>query len=255
MILIGSNALQHWFPNLLRKQPEDIDYIVEKKHLNLPKTCQKTGKRIEYYENPIIWELYKNNSTKIISSNDLYTLKFSHIIGWDIKWKKNMFHLQRLQQMGCKLNINLFNELYQHWNEIHGKNKRSDLEMSAEEFFNNALPKTYSHDWLHTLINPYPTYNKILKDGAEVEVSEEKFNILTHQEKCDLVREEVYVMGWERYKSFDYREAYNKMLKKFIINHAPLYEAKFILQNYIELHKPEYNFIQLINEKIKKDEN
>jgi len=253
MILIGSNAMNYWFPS--KRESQDIDYVVEKIDHNFPKTCFKTGKRIEYYENPIIWDKYKDRVEKILSPHDLYTLKFSHVIGWDIKWEKNMFHLQKLHKLGCRLNNKMFDELYQHWNEVHGKNKRSDLEMSADEFFDNALKCEYSHDWLHTLIKPIPTYNKVLKDGAEVEVSEDKFNQLSFDEKCDLVREEVYIMSWERYKNVDYREAYNKMLKKFILNHAPLWEAKFILQNYIKLHRPEYNYFKLIEEKIKENAN
>ncbi len=44
--------------------------------------------------------------------------------------------------------------------------------------------------------------------------------------------------------------AYSRMLKKFIISHAPLWEAIWILENYPKLQKPRHNFIKILNEKI-----
>ena len=103
------------------------------------------------------------------------------------------------------------------------------------------------------MLNPTPIYTKILKDGAEVDVSEEKFNKLTFEEKCDLVREEVMVMAYERYKNVNYMSAYSKMLKKFIINHSPLWEGLFIIENFIILHKPLFNYFKTISDKINKN--
>ena len=122
--------------------------------------------------------------------------------------------------------------------------------MSSDEFFNNAITCKYDHDYLHTLLNPTPTYTKILKDGAEVDVCEEKFNNLSFEEKCDLVREEIEVMSWERYGNFNYRLAYSKMLKKFIINHSPIWEGIFIIENYVELQKPKRNHFEILNKQL-----
>ena len=242
-ILIGSRAIRHWFTDFNRGVGDncDYDYIVKK----IPNHTQSII-RHEYHLNPV----FKNYAHSIMSPNDLYTLKVSHAIGWDIKWEKTMWDINYLKNKGCKMNLELFKELYAYWNRVHGQNKRSDLEMSAEQFFDNALPKDYDHDFLHTLIKQVPTYTKVLKDGTEVEVSEEKFNKLSFEEKCDLVREEVMVMAFERFSKYDYRVAYSKMLKKFIINHAPIWEALFIVENYVSLHKAKFNFINLLNEKL-----
>ena len=236
MLLAGSSAIKYHFPDF-KRDPKDIDLIVNNKSLS-------SSKNTEYLYNPILGDL-----EGVASPDILYTLKISHVIGWDIKWEKHMFDIQFLKNKGCKLNIDLFYKLYKFWNEHHGVNKRSDLDMPASDFFNNAL-KT-PHDYYHTILNPSPIYLKILKDGAEVDVCEQKFKSLTKEDKYELVREEVMVMAFERYKEEDYRVAYSKMLKKFIINHSPIWEGLFIIENYTSLNKPLYNYREKINQKIK----
>jgi len=234
MILIGSSAIKHHYPDF-KRIPKDHDYAVS--------TKTKSTKSIEYLYNPII-----GDKEGIASPDLLYTLKISHVIGWDINWDKHMFDIQFLKNKGCKLDYDLFQKLYEFWNINNGFNNRSDLNMTSEEFFNNAL-KT-PHDYYHTLLNPYPIYQKILKDGAQVDVCQDKFNKLSFDEKCDLVREEVMVMAYERYKNYHYMKAYIMMLKKFIISHAPIWEAIFIIENFITLHKPKFNYIETINKKL-----
>lgn len=238
MILIGSKAIKHHFPDFPR-EPKDTDYIVKE----IPEHREPNT---EYLRNSVI----ESHHLDILDPDTLYTLKMSHVVGWDINWDKHMFDIQFLKKKGCVLNIDLFNELYSYWNTVHKPNKRSDLEMTAEDFFDNALKCEYDHDYIHTLLNSYPTFNKVLKDGAEVDVSEDKFNSLTFNEKCDLVKEEVYVMAWERFSDIDYRHAYSHMLKKFIINHAPLWESIFIAENYVTLHRPNFNYFKTIENEL-----
>ena len=56
------------------------------------------------------------------------------------------------------------------------------------------------------------------------------------------------VMAFERYRSMGYKHAYTRMLKKFILNHAPVWEALFIIENYIILHKPKFNYFKKIED-------
>jgi hypothetical protein len=242
MLLIGSQAIKHHFPDF-RREPKDLDYAV----LSETKTDRNGDKNIEYLHNPVIGHL-----TGVASIDVLYTLKISHVVGWNINWEKHMFDIQFLRNKGAKIDLDLFYKLYEHWKVVHGKNKRSDLQMSAEDFFNNALDSEHSHDWLHTIINPVPTYTKVLKDGAEVEVCSTKFENLSFDEKCALVEEEVMVMAAERYKGMGYQHRYSKMLKKFIISHAPIWESIFIVENYVRLCKPSFNYMKLINEDLSK---
>jgi len=43
------------------------------------------------------------------------------------------------------------------------------------------------------------------------------------------------------------------MLKKFIISHAPIWEMIFIVQHYEVFMHPRYNYIELINRKLKEN--
>jgi len=239
MILIGSSAIKSHYTDFHR-EPKDIDYAIKGTEI---KSDNTQSKRIEYLINPVLFDYVSPDET-VLSPNLLYTLKMSHLF-WDINWDKHMYDLQFLKKKGCQLNLPAFLDLYLYWNEYHGKNTRSDLKMSAEDFFDNALKCDYAHDDIHTLLQATPTYTKVLI--GEVEVGEDKFNDLSFDEKCDLVREEVMVMAWERYPKNDYRVAYSKMLKKFIISHAPIWEAIFIIENYITLHKPNINYFNIIN--------
>lgn len=242
--LIGSRALKSFFPEL-KREPFDYDFLVKSESNFIDKI---PGERIENHVIPPLYEFVDENG---MHADVLLTLKCSHIF-WDIKWDKHMFDIVFLFEKGAKVIKPLFYSLYSFWNEKHGENKRSDLQMDAKDFFNNAL-KTWDHDELHKLINPYPTYNKVLKDGAEVEVDENKFNALQYEEKLDLVREEVYVMAFERLNGRDYRVAYAWMLRKFIMHHAPLWEALFILENFKMLHKPSYNYVKKIQDELSGD--
>jgi hypothetical protein len=243
MILIGSKAIKHHFPDFPR-EPNDTDYVLfEYQNYGVIKTPG-----VEYLHNKIISDKYHQTDKKILEPNDLATLKASHLC-WNINWDKHMFDLQFLLKKGCDIDNALFFDLYAHWNTYHEKNKRSDLKMTKEDFFDNNINYDENqHDDLHKILNPVPVYTLTLKDGQEVELDEEKFNRLSREQKLDFVREEVMVMAYERYAELDYRVAYYKMLKKFIISHAPMFSLTFILKNFIELHKPKINYIKKIND-------
>lgn len=237
MILIGSTAIKKLYPDFPRN-PKDTDYAINERNT-------VSDKSIEYLYNPVLF----SENIKELNGNQLLTLKASHLF-WDINWDKHMFDCQFLIKKGHKIEQDLFYKLYGFWNEYHGSNKRSKLNMSSFDFFNNVVKCPYDHDWLHTLLKEYPTYKKILKDNEEVDVSEEKFNVLTFEEKKSLVVEEVMVMSFERKFHKDYRHSYSIMLKKFIISHAPIWEALWIIENYISLIKPEFDYFKLLNQKI-----
>jgi hypothetical protein len=255
-MIIGSTAIKYWFPGFPR-EPKDID-IVGDYELVIP-----TEKRVERLSNPILLEYYKGAS-RYLPPDLLYTLKISHVF-WDLEnssWSKHMWDIQWLKEKNCQFIPELFYKLYEYWNKVHGKNKRSNLDMAADEFFDNAITFPVEHDYLHELLVKHeyfeedePTYKKVLKDGADVDVSEEKFNLLTEKQKFNLVVEEVMIMALERYSELYYKAAFNKMLKKFIINHAPLWEAIWIIQNHKKLiTEIPFDFISYLKQKIEEND-
>lgn len=238
--------MRHWFPEFPR-EPKDVDIAVLDTYDMRRSAVLDLNNPIEYLENPVLLEWF-GEQEEYCPAEGLLTLKASHLF-WDIAWDKHLFDVQWLLGKGYTIDRELFHLLYNYWNEYHSWNRRSDLKMSATDFFNNAVDCPYSHDELHILLNPEPTYTKVLI--GEVEVGEDKFNRLPFEQKCNLVYEEVYVMATERWPEMDYRKAYSIMLKKFIISHAPLWEAIFIIENYRLLHKPTYNYMKVIKEGMK----
>ena len=97
MIMIGSTAIKHHFPDFPR-EPKDVDYAVD--YID---ESRKSTKLCEYHLNPIIG--YFNG---IANPNLIYTLKISHLIGWDIQWEKHMWDVQFLKNKGCLLNKHFF---------------------------------------------------------------------------------------------------------------------------------------------------
>lgn len=256
MIVIGSTAIKYWYPDF-KREPVDIDVICNDTTEDCINNRWETlmlireSKKVERLSNPIMLDRYsvdKSSSLVYVSPDDLCTLKASHLC-WNINWEKHMFDLQFLLKKGNKINPELFKKLYDHWNVFHGRNKRSDLKMSKEDFFTNAVNyDTMEHDEMHKIINSTPIYTRVLKDGAEVELDENKFHALSHKEKLEFVREECYIMAFERYKDMRYRFAFELMLKKFIISHAPFWSLLFIFENYVELEKCQINFIKIIED-------
>ena len=254
---IGSQAILYHFPDFPR-EPKDVDIIKESKFNDyFPLNVKR-----EYLENPILLKYCKDED--FLNKDALYTLKISHCF-WDLEngsWDKHMWDIQWLKEKGCIFIPKLFYQLYNYWETMHGKNKRSNLNMSAEKFFDNVVNYPVEHDYLHELLVKHvyfegnePTYKKILKNGADVDVSEEKFNQLTEKEKFNLVIEEIMVMAMERYGNMYYKKAFNKMLKKFIISHAPIWEAIWIVQNHKNLlQNIPFNFIEFLNTKIKQND-
>ncbi len=232
MLTIGSTAIKFYYPDFPRK-PKDRDYIVE------DSSKYKRAKDVEFLENPILFKMQPNG---IVNMDTLLSLKISHMF-WDLNWDKHMFDIQFLLKKGHKYDINLINEFRAYWEETKPKIRRSRLAQSKEDFFNNAVNEdTNEHDYLHTLLAEIPAYTKLLKDGAEVELDESKWEALSFSEKCDVVFEETGVMAWERYKDINYRIAFKRQLKDNIIKHFPPYIALFAIENYIKVEKPIFNY-------------
>jgi hypothetical protein len=168
---------------------------------------------------------------------------------WDKNWEKHYRDLMFLKTKGIQIISHLFYELVEYWESLFGKREASDLTLSKEEFFDNKLSKKYDHDSLHKLlVQPcLPAYLKVLKEGSDVEPDIDKFNDLYDDEKSDLVDEEVMVMAYERRKTQDFHTAFNWMMKKFIMHHAPLWEAEYILNNVNTFIEAPYNYVDVLD--------
>ena len=250
MLIIGSRALKYHYP-LFPREPKDLDYAVVNEDRNIlienDISNESGGLKIEYLKNPII---LKHQKKGYISPDLLLSLKISHLF-WDINWFKHMFDVQFLLQKNHHYNLELVFELIEYWKTIHKNPRRSNLEQTKEQFFNNNINKDINeHDYLHTLINPIPMYTLMLKDNSEVELCVNKWNKFTYEQKCDVVFEETAVMAYERYKDNHFMEAFKLQLKDNIIKHFPQYIALFAIENYRFLEKAKYNYRIKIKNKL-----
>ena len=243
MVIIGSVAIKYHFPDFPR-EPKDFDVIGKNILIENDVVCAD-DLRVERLENPVLLERYKSSSSPYISKNDLYTLKISHLF-WDIKWEKHMFDTVFLKSKGCKVDKNLFIQLYRHWINKHGEPQRSNLNMKPKDFFNNAIKDNHNHDNLHLIINPNPLYKKIIISEDSVKTDYNLWEKLTYKDKLELIREECYVMAFERLARRDYRTAYVWQLKQLILKHLPLWQALFAIENYNDLRKPIINYKEKI---------
>ncbi len=239
--LIGSAALHQQLPNI--RTPKDTDYFITEPE-NTPKI-----NNVETFYHP---NLQKWNWGPVANLQELYTIKISHIF-WDLKnnsWNKHFFDILTLENNKIELIPELYNILYPIWEERYGK-KKVNLNQLPEDFFNNNVERKYEHDSIHNSVAYYnePLFNKILKDNHAIAVDKNKFDNLTHEEKIQLVREEIYATALERqiipsnYKSNPI-EAYNWALKKTLTSFTKGWFPLYMIQNALELRKPEINYVQ-----------
>jgi len=236
MVLIGSRAIRYWFDDF-KRHPKDYDYVVEDK-----------PDKIENTEFLIIPDLYKSYHThSVLPADAIYTLKISHI-SWDIKWDKHISDIIFLKSKGCKVIKSLFYDLYKYWCQYHRNIRRPDFDKPNTEFFNDVVARDYPHDLLHEIVmyDSQPMFNLIKGDLNSADISESLFINLTQESKINVVREEAYVIALERFLIpgiiSNPTIAYNRALKLLITRLSPIWLVLFIVDNYIQLYKPNIDF-------------
>lgn len=238
-ILIGSQALSHWFHDA--RTPHDIDYF---------STEEIDGAEVFWHPKLAGYQW----SGEIANPQELYTIKVSHAFWFhgDRKWWKHMYDVKFLQEHGHRDVIpELYDILYAIWVERHGK-KKAFLNVPADEFFNPNVDRIYDHDSIHRSVayHERPLYESILKDGADVMVDESKFWNLEQADRLSLVREEVYATALERIlipKNYapSPRAAYNWAMRKTITDFSKGWFPKFIVLNWSELYKPDVDYVKV----------
>lgn len=233
--LIGSQALSLYMDVV----PKDVDYFSD-----------RPVEEAETFYDPRL-EAWSWGETATL--NELYTIKVSHSY-WELKnnsWVKHMFHITKMQELNAELLPELHNILYSIWEERYGK-KKANLNQEPEDFFNSNVSRVYEHDSIHSSVayrHGYPLFNEILRDGHAVAVDKNKFDALDLTEKLQLVREEVYATALERMiipseYSYNPSQAYFWALRKTITSFTKGWFPQFIVENFLELRKPDINYVE-----------
>lgn len=233
-ILTGSTILKKHFNQF--REPKDVDYFINEKG------ATSGVKGIEYLYNPIIFNFPSLFKEGEMTLQGLFNVKFSHL-RFNINWDKHIYDIQFMLENcpnDCVLDREYQRHQFEFWEKYLPKVRRSKLEQDKEEFFNNAVnDDIHQHDFLHTLIANPPAYTKLLKDGASVELDENKWHALCNKEKDDVVLEEVLVMASERYRDGTdvISSAFRRQLRENIIKHFPPYIAEYAILNHRRLSK------------------
>lgn len=217
MYLFGSSLIRKYFPDF--RKPNDIDWITN--DVNELKNSV-IGKE-EYYYIP-------NSPNREMTPDEIYTVKVSHAI-YDIHWKKTMSDIRFLQIKGCKIIPDFLKILREYWVTIHGEQKRTDFEVLPGKFFDDRVRRKIKHDELHTMLNPNPTYKKIIND-EEVTPIPEKFQSLSEIDKMELMFEEAFVVAIERFANSPDKVAYHYSQQALVTRLHPVWLADYVILNW-----------------------
>ena len=215
MYLFGSHLIKKYFNDF--RVPNDIDWVT-----NDISELKKSTKDEEYYFIPF-------SPDREMTADEMYTVKVSHAI-YDIHWKKTMSDIRFLQIKGCKVIPDLLNKLRDYWIGVHGEQKRVDFEVLPGKFFEDRVRRKFDHDDLHKMLNPNPTYFKMIDGG--VTPNPEKFGLLTQDEKKELMFEEAFVISIERFLNQPDKTAYNKAQQNLVTRLHPVWLADFVIENW-----------------------
>ena len=215
MYLFGSKLIKKYFSDF--REPNDIDWVTNKKS-----ELKKSTPQEEYYYIP-------NSPDREMTPDELYTIKVSHAI-YDIHWRKTMSDIRFLQMKGCKVIPEMLKELREYWVEVHGEQHRTDFEVEPGDFFEDRVQRKINHDDLHKMLNPNPTYQKMIVDGVTPDPN--KFNQLSEQDKKELMYEEAFVLAVERFSNNPNKLAYNKAQQSLVTRLHPVWLADFVIENW-----------------------
>lgn len=250
-LIVGSAAMKHWFPDF--KDPKDIDVFSSDDRSVLVKELSKnftnSEKRLElFWDEDLAACIGEHDTCQYASPDQLYTLKVSHAF-WDIQWEKHMHDIMFLKENGARFIPELYEQLYKVWVRKHGK-KQANLNVPANQFFKTTVTRVYEHDSIHASVAYYerPLFEKILRDGSEVAVDRSKFDSLSLEDKCKLVREEIYATALERliipnnYR-YSQKAAYAWAIKKTVTSFSKGWFPLFIVLNFEQLKSPDVDYV------------
>lgn len=207
-VLVGSRALNFWYPERSIKPSTDWDVISYDEHLgcevhdpvflnNQDMTGYATDQKVV---------LPDGTTAFVMSKLGLAIMKRSHL--WrDLSFQK---HITDYHKFGLCDEINeakkygIVQSDLQNRIELTKKafpQGSPNLMQSKEDFFNDAVKKKHDHDWLHELYAHYdaPLYTKMQTDSSLAWCDKKLWDTFTHEEKVKCCAEEAYVIATERF--------------------------------------------------------
>jgi len=257
-IVVGSTAVSK--TSIKFREPSDLDVWTDDIEY-LHKETVKPGVDIKLIPKHILYMLETPDGLHC-TSDDVYTIKCSHL-GWKNPcWSKHKADVLFLKSQGCNLKRELFEVLVDYWTKEFGNKDFLSLKKNKEDFFTDNVTYVYDHDWLHEQVSSpeAPVYTLCLKDNEDVLIDRNKFNRLTFASQVRMFREEITVIAIERYLvntkvkgKFSWFRAYHLALHKTITQLTKGWATDFIVLNLEHFTKPDYRYfkhaLSVINQK------
>lgn len=245
-LIVGSTALSY---HTNCRIPSDIDIWTDESFTK--------AKGYDYKSIPSnILELVDYTAVdniNIATLDSLYTIKCSHL-GWsNPNWNKHKLDLLHLKHLGCTLHLELYTALLTYWKQQFGNKDFLSLNKCKQDFFTDNVVYTYDHDWLHEQVAypGKPMYTHCLKDGADILIDRDKFNLMSFEQQLQMFREEITVIAIERWlvnpkykKQCSWVQAYSKALEKTTTTLTKGWATEFIAMNMEYFVKPEYKYFK-----------
>jgi hypothetical protein len=224
-ILIGSRALDYWHDLGIAKSTSDWDIIstkpIEGAEWHDPELLN--NKYFEYYTSEEHTTEFNGHILYVCNLQGLAIIKRSHL--WrDLAFGKHITHFHKHLARYLDYNNKIDRDTMFVRKLLTMKQfpqQGPNLNQTVEDFFDDAVTKVYSHDFVHSLFayQEQPMYTRLQTDSTKAWCSKELWDGLTHVEQLQCVAEETYVIATERFmvpKDWKYpaKLAYNKALNK-----------------------------------------
>lgn len=223
-ILIGSRALNYWFPSVTITENTDWDVIspepIEGCEWHNPDLLNNNS--VINYATQHITFGPNGEKLHIVNPLGLALIKRSHL--WrNLSFQKHITHYHKPlspYRVWSKFDTGFLEERIALTKKQFPQGN-PNLMQSKEDFFDDAVTKVYDHDYLHELVAYYnkPLYTRLLRDTTLAWCDEDKWEQLSDHDKSLCVAEEVQVIAIERFmipKDWKcwYKLAYMKSLEK-----------------------------------------
>lgn len=237
-LLIGSRALNYWYPEVPIKDTTDWDVIsdtpIEGTEWHDPKLLKNYS--MERYATGAVV-----NGFNVVALKGLFIIKRSHL--WrDLSFGKHIAHFHKyLNSHRGELDKGdwvVYKERLLA-TQVEFPRKHPRLNVSVIEFFDDYVTKKYDHDYLHELLayEDKPMYSRLQRDTTKAWCEKDLWDSLTQLQKVQCVAEETQVIAVERFmvpNNWGYipRLAYMKSLEKVCTTLTSGWFRDFAIDNY-----------------------
>lgn len=250
-LLIGSRALNFWYPDCKIKEDADWDIIssTEIEGSEWHKLdILNNQEMLEYASNQYVQ--FNGQPICVCNTVGLAIIKRSHLHR-NLSFGKHITHWIKWLSKRTDAFTAKDWEVLQRRTELTKQQfpqGNPNLMQSVNDFFDDAVSKIYNHDYLHELVAYYdkPLYTKLQRNPQLAWCDRDLWDKLSYDDKCKCVAEECYVIAIERFISKDwnysFKLAYNKSLEKVSTTLCSGYFRDFAIDNFASI-------LQLFNAK------